>query len=266
MTENHKARIDNIIRNGYDFKFGDYISQGFEILQKELGLFILFTLVFFAISFASQLIPVIGPLANSFIIQPALVVGFFIAAHHLNKGERIEFGVFFKGFDFLGNLALVVLIMSLIMVVCFLPFIIPAIGSGIVQFFMDSINDPIGMQGELPPFTGAMVGGFIISFILMVYFVISYSWAPMFVVFYKMSFWDAMESSRKLISKQWLFVFLFFFVVMIITMMGMLLLCVGLLATIPAAYCMQYAAFADVTKLNQEPDADDMIDQHLIVD
>jgi hypothetical protein len=100
----------------------------------------------------------------------------------------------------------------------------------------------------------------------MAYFGVAWSWAAMFVVFYKMSFWDAMESSRKLITKQWFFIFLFLFIVGLIAALGFVLLCVGMLATIPAAQCMQYAAFADVTKLNETPDAEDTIDQHLIVD
>ena len=45
---------------------------------------------------------------------------------------------------------------------------------------------------------------------------------------------------------------------------GVLLLCVGILASMPAAYCMIYAAFADLTKLNAEPEEGGGIEQHLV--
>jgi hypothetical protein len=86
----------------------------------------------------------------------------------------------------------------------------------------------------------------------------------MFVVFYKMSFWDAMEASRKVISKNWFMIFLFLFVTGLIAGAGIILLCVGILVTFPAYLCMNYAAFADVTQLGTQPEKGDDIEKHLV--
>lgn len=61
-----------------------------------------------------------------------------------------------------------------------------------------------------------------------------------------MDFWEAMESSRKLINRNF-WPFLGFFVILtLINVLGVILLGVGLLFTFPATYCMVYAAFEDI--------------------
>ncbi len=260
MNGDPKARIESILQNGYDFKFGDYISRGFEILQKKLGGFILFTLVFLAIVVVIQLIPFIGPIAVQFFISPALTVGFFLVAHKLQKGETVEFGDFFKGFDYIGQLALTSLIMSLIIVASLIPFFLAVAGTGIFEWYMDAMQmrGEIGDLPQLPAWT----------FLLMlpaVYLGVAYYWAYMFVVFYNMSFWDALESSRKLITKKWFLIFAFLIVVGLIAMAGMIIVCIGLLASIPATMCMVYASFEDVTQLNKESSEGDDIERHLVV-
>jgi hypothetical protein len=81
-----------------------------------------------------------------------------------------------------------------------------------------------------------------------------------------MEFWPALETSRRLIIKYFWWVLLFSFVQGFIIVAGLLLLCVGILATIPLAYIMSYAAFADITRLNEDPanEAGEGIEKHLI--
>lgn len=259
MNGNHKARIEEIIRSGYDFKFGDYLSKGFSLLQKNLGGFILFTVVYVILSAVVSFIPLVGPIANSLFLSPALTVGLYLVARKLDKGEGTEFGDFFKGFDFVGQLALTALVMIGIIIASLIPFMIAVGGTGIFGWYMDALQNPIN-AGEPPslPFW---------SFILLVpaiYLGVAYSWSYLFVAFYKMSFWDALESSRKLISQKWVTYFAFSIVLGLIAAAGLILLCVGILASVPAIYCMQYAAFEDVTKLNAETEGGSDIEQHLV--
>ena len=79
-----------------------------------------------------------------------------------------------------------------------------------------------------------------------------------------MSFWDAMEASRKVITKKWFMIFIFMIIIGIIASLGILLLCVGILFTFPAYLCMNFSAFADVTRLDEEGDAMDEIERHLV--
>jgi len=78
-----------------------------------------------------------------------------------------------------------------------------------------------------------------------------------------MSAWEAMEASRKIITKQW-FVFLGFgFIIALIGISGVIALGVGALYTIPFIYCASYAAFNDVVGTGEEDIEDDVID-HLV--
>ena len=264
MNGDSKARIEQIIQGGYDFKFGDYISRGFDIAKKNWGGFIGYTILFLLLTSVISLIPYfIGQIANSIFISPTLTVGFFIVANKLWKGENTEFGDFFKGFDFIGQLALTALVQILIVIAAIIPFYFAVKDSGLVEWYMEFLNDPVGMQGVVPPFPESW------TYLLLlpaIYLGIAYSWSYMFVVFHKMQYWDALESSRKLITKKWFVFFGFYIVLGLIATAGIIALCVGLLFAIPAIYCMMYAAFEDVTQLNAGSDEADNIEQHLIVD
>lgn len=261
MNGDAQSKIERIIQDGYDFKFGDYISRGFEIAQKNYGGFIGFTILFLLITVVIGFIPFIGQIANTFFIGPALTVGFFIVANKLWKGQQTEFGDFFKGFDHIGQLALTALVQILIVVASMIPFIFVVKDSGLIQWYMDMMGDPMGMQGSTPPMPPLWS---LVLLLPTIYFSVAYGWSYMFVVFYKMPFWDAMESSRKLITKNWIIFFLFMIVVGLIAAAGMIALCVGILFTLPAAQCMIFSAFADVTGLHDEPDEEGDLEQHLI--
>lgn len=262
--EDAKAKIDRIINEGSDFRFGDYISRGFEIFQKDMGSFIGFAAIMIVLTMVIGMIPFIGPIANQFVVSPALTVGAYLVARKLDSGEANEFGNFFKGFDYVGQLALATVVMGIVISITLIPFIMVCWQSGLVEWYIElasnPLQDPMALGvPEMPPFWS------ILLLLPAIYLGVAYSWTYLFIVFYKMDFWPAMEASRKLLTKHWLVYFAFTFVVGLIVAAGLILLCVGILATIPAAFCMIYAAFADVTKLNTEPDAGDEIEQHLIV-
>ncbi|HHM21151.1 MAG TPA: hypothetical protein ENJ20_03915 [Bacteroidetes bacterium] len=261
MNENPISKIEQIINEGYDFKFGDYISRGFDIVKKDWGAFLGFTLIFFLITIVVSIIPFIGSFAYNLFIGPPLVVGYYIVAHNLWNGRTTKFSDFFKGFDYIGQLALTALVQGLIILVCFIPFILALWKSGLVEWYVEALSDPMAFRGNLPP---TVEWWHYLLLLPVFYFSIAYSWSYLFVAFYKMSFWDALESSRKLITRQWFLVFVFMIVAFFIMMAGVLALCIGILFTLPAFYCMIYAAFADVTRLNEESQSDDNIEQHLV--
>ncbi len=259
--EEPKAKIDRIIAEGIDFKFGDYISRGFEIFKKEAGLFIGFTVVFFILSMVIGLIPFVGPVANNLVISPALTVGFYLVARKLDIGQGAEFGDFFKGFDFTGQLVIATIVKSLIIGLTFIPFALIFWKYGWVEWYMEIIKNPGTPPTDYPEFPPLWS---LLLLLPTIFLSVIYAWTYLFIAFYKMQFWDAMEASRKLIAKNWLTIFAFLLVVGLILFAGLLLLCVGVLVTFPAAMCMSYAAFADVTKLNEEPSEGAGIEEHLI--
>jgi len=79
-----------------------------------------------------------------------------------------------------------------------------------------------------------------------IYLAVAYTFAPLFVVFGKMEFWDGMEFSRKLVTRNWWNIFGFILLLFLINLAGALAFLVGLLFTIPLTSCAIYAAFEDI--------------------
>lgn len=251
---NIPAKIDRVLQEGYEFRFGDYISKGFDLVNKNLGGFIGYGLVYLLISLFVAMIPVLGQIAGV-IIGPALLAGFYHVANQVDRGNPTVFGDFFKGFDKLGNLFLTSLLTGLIVVVSAIP--------GLIVLFTSGFSITSLMMGEpAEENTSMIVVGVLLMLIPALYLGVSYLFAPMLVWFYDLKPWDALETSRKLIGKNWGIFFGFMLVMGIIASLGLLLLGVGLLYTMPAYLCANYAAFADVTRLNEgdEDRSADLID------
>jgi len=79
-----------------------------------------------------------------------------------------------------------------------------------------------------------------------IYLTVGYIFTPFYIVFAKMDFWQAMESSRKLVHREWFSIFGFLIVLVLINILGIMALGIGLLITIPLSYCALYAAFDDI--------------------
>jgi len=192
--------INQLIVNGYDFKIGDYVSQGYDLFKENMGPFIGFTVLVILIN-----VFLVYTLIGEFLVQGPLAVGFAIVAHRIAKKRGHEFGDFFKGFDFFVPLLLAGLIMTIFIGIGFIFLIIPGIYLAVAYFFTYQL-----------------------------------------IVFRKMEFWEAMETSRKLISKEWFSVFGFIIVLGLINFAGALCLGVGLLFTIPITACAAYVAYSDI--------------------
>lgn len=243
-------RIREIQTRGYDFALGTYIERGYNVFSKQAGLFIAFTLVFMAIIGFANVIPFVGPIAANIILSPCLMAGYYLVAQKINAGERqIEFGDFFKGFDHLGKLAVVALFTSLVLVASTIPF-------GVFVFAALFSGDLL--SATFPFWTFALL-------VPAIYLAIAYAAAPFFAVFFKMEAWEAMEASRKVISKKWFTVFLFSIVLGLIAALGMIVLFVGLLVALPVIALAQYEAFSDIMQLEQqEENEDDEVMRHLV--
>ncbi|MEM9848916.1 MAG: hypothetical protein AAF847_13595, partial [Bacteroidota bacterium] len=168
------------------------------------------------------------------------------------------FGEFFKGFDHFVQLLLVAIVSGVLMLAALIPLAIV----GITSFGLEALLDGGYPDFESAPTFTLVIG--ILAFILpIIYIGVAWTWAPYFVVFYKMKFWDAMEASRKIITKNWWAVFGFLIVVGLIGGLGVLGFGVGMLFTLPIAMCIQYIAFASVTGLNKE-DQGSTLEDHLV--
>ena len=247
--------IQRVLDEGYTFQMGDYLSRGWQILQKNMGNFVAFVLVYLLIQALFAFIPIIGAIAG-IIVNPALAVGPFIVADKLAHDRPTTFNDFFKGMDKFGNLLLAYILQALVIVGACVP--------GVVLLFMGGISF---MSAEGLESAGSMFwAGVLLTLIPAVYLGVSYTLSNQFVWFYDLGAWEAMEASRKVVGKNWLSFLGFFIVLGLVALVGLIALGIGLLFAIPLIWCALYAAFAAITGRDRDDDEGlpDLAD-HLII-
>ena len=79
-----------------------------------------------------------------------------------------------------------------------------------------------------------------------IYLFVGWIFAIPFIIFSNMEFWDAMEFSRRLVTKKWWNIFGFLILLFLINVAGTLVFFVGLLFTVPITFCALYAAYEDI--------------------
>lgn len=274
MNEAKRRRIEELIETGYEFSASRYLEEGWKLFRQHAGSFIGFMLLYFVISFCANLIPVIGIMISMLIIGPALVVGYYIVAHQLQQQKNPPFEDFFKGFNFVTPLAFQTIIVYVILLMAYSPSIISLNQAGVIDWYMEVLKNPTNPPDSLPHIPSSTTGIFFLNMIPVMYLVVSYLWSHHFIVFYGAGFWEALELSRRLITRRWFTVFSLpltlvciwlaayipaVVVLAISPLIGGLFAFVVILAffcLIPVFYCALYAAFADVTELHKEEQAD----------
>lgn len=113
-----------------------------------------------------------------------------------------------------------------------------------------------GFNYFLPLVLAGFVAGFLVLLGLLllvipgVYLAVGYFFVTMLIVDYGMDFWQAMETSRKIVTKNWFSVFVFTLVLFALNLLGGLLLFVGLLVTVPLSFCAAAIAYRDIVGLH----------------
>ena len=245
--------IENNISNGWEFKFGDYISLGFEYMNKQIGYNILFIVIIMAIGFATGLIPFAGALISAIFLNVCLNMGFATATNHFNRTPETDFNTYFDGFKFIGPISvygLIVLVVSLLFGVLIFGFI----GFSYFTDFLEIQQNPMDQElardfvlGLVSKIPFILVAGLIVGF-----FTYPLTFAPFFIVFHGKDAVESIRLSYKLVMKNWLIGYVFIIVSGIIGVAGVIACGVGLLYTIPALRNMLYAMFEDMTGMNQE--------------
>lgn len=101
--------------------------------------------------------------------------------------------------------------------------------------------------------SGVMVmAGFVLLIIPGIYLAVGYMLVTFLVVDYRMEFWQAMETSRKIVTRHWFTFFWFALLLFCINMLGALALFVGLLVSVPVTSCAAAAAYRSIVGVRAE--------------
>lgn len=276
MAKTLNQKVAELSTNGYNFNFGSYISEGFNIFGRFAGGYIgyilligiiLITSISLLLSMAFPLfiseqiaagvaVVVIG-MAIAMLVLVPLSAGFFIVADKIARREEYSFGTFFEGFQ--TRWGQLVLIGIITLAITFVLRIVPIYYT--LSFYIESLTngtfDPEALQQLSASQPAWMTFVDWVTNIISIYLSVSWSMAQMHVIFNGASAWEAMEASRKIVHRRWWIWFLFTIVIGIISALGLIGLVVGVLITAPAMLCATYAAYADVMTL----DDDDKMDE-----
>jgi hypothetical protein len=257
---NVQSRLETAKREGYNFRIGDFISQGFTIFGKNAAMFIGFLLVSIVISIVLRFIPLLGQLV-SFVISGALGAGYFIVAHQTFKNEHTEFSNFFDGFKDWVQLFLNSLIVTFMIVLGLLPAIVFFIKSYGLDLSSIDLQDPEAISDLIKGFGVLYIFLYFLAIILLAIFII---YSALFIVFDKMNAWDAIVASAKIVSQNIFSHIIFFMAWIFIFIISAIPIGLGLLVTVPAFYCSIYYAWQEITRYNDDREIDDDLLNHLI--
>ncbi|HAO47723.1 MAG TPA: hypothetical protein PLZ45_09820 [Ferruginibacter sp.] len=251
--------IEELTTSNDGFSIGQAISDGWNIIAKHLGYYILAGILATLITMAAGMIPFIGSLAGNLIISPCLMAGAIYITWQVSKGNAwTDFGDMFKGFSYLTPImvssliqAAVYAVLILLLFFNFLPDIIELVkltqGSGAYS------NQAEIEQLARQLFLGSKMILLILVFVL-ISLVISAIWAFRlhFIVIYKMEGWPAMEMSRKVCTKNMFPLIGLFILLGIIIIISAIPCGIGLLFSLPLSIGALYSAFAQITKCDHE--------------
>lgn len=260
---NLNQKVEQLVTKDYEFKFGKYLSDGFEYLKSQAGLFIGFFVLSILLIMAGSFIPLVGSIASQ-ILSVTFYVGYFIVCNKIKLGLPVSFDDFFKGFSSIGQIAIIQLIIFGFSLLIFSPLLIfgfTVLFSGLFGSIRSGEFKKIQTPQELLQLfdVDGLVPLFLITIILLMIMQTIYTFAAANAHFFKAGSWQSMEASRKVIQKKFFHFFALIIVVTLINLLGILFLLVGIIVTVPLSYAIFYAAFNDImqpnnnyTEVNQE--------------
>lgn len=249
----------------FEVNIGSYISQAFNTFGKRPGLFIGALLIFMLINIGMSIIPFIGSILGSFVVQPILLVGFFVLADKVFHNDNATLSDLFEGFKKqTGNIILanfILLLIIMIPVALFMGFLFALIGTSLLTAF----SAPEQFISTILASSGVTIAlAYVVLLVLIIYISVAYQFGSMFVFFKNFQAWDALEASRTLVSRKFFSFLGLLLVLMLINLLGMIALVIGLIVTIPVSYIAIYIAFNSIVGSREELDDADQIIEHII--
>lgn len=233
------ASINSLLENGYYVDISSYIRTALQRLRQYMGMQVAFGLLGLFIAGSIGAIAGTIPYVGQFIgagFSMVTMAGFYLFADARRRGESPDFGVFFGGFSrlHLRELFLTGLVAAVITGILMIPIQIEVRSEmEVLQESMrngDFSNAQEMVQRFIEIFQslgGVSLYLFFFGIIVALYFTVAYMFAPMLVMFRGMKFWDALESSRRVATRNWGWLFLLVLAVgalLILVMVGIILI------------------------------------------
>lgn len=223
MSSSGVDPIAPLAERNYEFRFEHYLKRGWMLFKQNWGVYVAFTLLLFVFSVVVALIS-----------PPA---------------DAEQFGI---------GMGIRQLISSLLSLLIGVP-----LGAGL---YVGALQH---LRGRVPVFSDFFGGfnkyvplilahitvglltalGFLLLILPGIYLAVAYVLTVPTILDRNFNFWESMELSRRLITRNWFSMFGFLIVFLLINLVGLFACGVGLLVTVPWTACSLVSAYADIVGL-----------------
>ncbi len=242
--------LDSILEEKVEVRILESTSTSWADFSRQAGQYIGFIVIYIVASFILSVIPILNIASN--VITPFMPLGLatFVYFERVNRSN--DFGNFFMPFRKFVDIILTQLIIIALSVVAFLPVLFFG-GIEFYRQFEEAGTDIRSFNPVLPP---GLILSFILSFLLLLVVAVFTYFGTYFAYFYNLKPIEAIKLSIKMGQKHLLHFIMLFLFSGFISALGVLLCCVGLLATIPISSLIVYHSFASITKLEKKEEID----------
>lgn len=214
----------NFTAKPINFKLGEYLSKGFELLKKDFGNIF----VAFLCCFVMAIIPFCGMLGAG---------NFYKYLKKINNGEQASPGDIFNFDNFMPYFILQLIIIGGVMAI-YIPMIL-----------ILPIMTSVGGEDSASWVSFLMVPYFIIIYAAFLYFALKGFYIPALISFKNVTdIKTAWNASKVMTKDNLLSIFLFSLVVGILSQIGIIACGIGIFLTIPFMYTANFFAYDDAMK------------------
>ena len=211
------------------------LKNGWELIKDQYWLFVGMTLVGVLIGQFVPLGILLGP----------MMCGLYLTFFKKRRGEPIEFGLLFKGFDFFGPS----LIATLLHILPIMAIVIPAY----IFFYISMVVSMVAAQGGNDPNPAAMfgiMGGFILFWlfvaIVIIFISIGFTFSYPLIVDRKLQGFDAVKLSFKGAMANFWRLLGMSILTSLLSIVGVVLCYVGIFLVLPIVYGAVASAYEQV--------------------
>ena len=252
--------VKELLQSGYNFEPSQYFSKGWKLLSKHLGPLVGMTLLFVLIGIFAGSVPYINLISN--LLGVILFSGFYIFLG--NSMDRTQDAKdFFGGFQFAGE----IIGQRLVFILFFIPFVLFIFLLGFPVYELVEVFNQSMTPEELGEIIGANIAsnGLMMFFAIVVLFVggmylyVSYIFAIPLIVVGKLKFWNAMETSRKLVGNHFYSYFFSIIALSLLVAVMVVFTCgLGIFIALPLMSCVVYSAFDEIFKPHDDMQKSDL--------
>ncbi len=250
-----KARVERLRQTGFELNPKPLLEEAFEIFKTYSGGFVLYVLVYvalfvtlqgaiFVVYYFAELerFPLTRYLFRDVVnalILPGLNVGFFFVADKIKSGNEPRFADFFRGLSYLTPLFYANIYIQLLSLTAMAPFVI---------FYLSGLPSARPMFEKIPfLYVNLPVLVFFgLNLLPLAYLLVSVSWTNLLIVFKELPSLAALDAGRKVLTRSWMQVFVFYLALAGLNVLGLAAMGIGLLATVPITLIAMYLAFRKV--------------------